>query len=167
MEVNVIPAIREDKTVLHRLLELYHHDYSEYDGADVDEHGLYGYEYLDHYWTEPSRHPFLIRVSGKLAGLALVREIHTADDGPVHAIAEFFVLRKYRRQGVGGEAARQLFDRFPGRWRICQEEANRPAQRFWRGVIAAYTGGAYDEEQLESEAWHGPCQRFASLRRST
>ncbi len=39
--------------------------------------GLYDYMYLDHYWTEEGRHPFFIRVDGKLAGFALVREIGT------------------------------------------------------------------------------------------
>ncbi|HEX7432193.1 MAG TPA: hypothetical protein VF326_00940 [Anaerolineaceae bacterium] len=32
-----------DKSVLRNLLELCHHDYSEFNQADVDEHGLYGY----------------------------------------------------------------------------------------------------------------------------
>ncbi len=162
MNIEIAPVPIGDKAVLRRLLELYHYDYSEYDGADLDAHGLYGYEYLDHYWTEPGRHPFLIRVAGQLAGLALVRCIETPDAGVVHTIAEFFVLRKYRQQGIGREAAWQLFDRFPGPWRVCQETPNLPAQRFWRQVIAEYTQSAYTEEHFDTEAWRGPCQNFES-----
>ena len=62
-----------DKQVLRHLVEFYVYDYSDYMGWDVDEHGVFGYRYLDHYWTEPDRHPFFIRVDGRLAGFALVR----------------------------------------------------------------------------------------------
>jgi len=54
-------------------MELCQHDYSEYDGADVNEHGLFEYRYIDHYWTDSGRHPFVVRVSGRLAGFVLVR----------------------------------------------------------------------------------------------
>ena len=141
---------------------MYLYDYSEYDQADVDEHGLYGYPYLDHYWTEPGRVPLLVRVAGKLAGFALVRAIDPQAGAATHAMAEFFIVRKYRRQGVGRQVARRLFDLFPGDWIVSQEEGNRPAQRFWRGVIAEYTRGVYTEEQLATDEWHGPRQRFRS-----
>lgn len=162
MDVELLPASTSDKHVLRNLMELCQHDYSEYDGAEVDAHGLFGYQYLDNYWTEPGRYPFLVRVSGKLAGFVLVRAVGSPDEPATHAIAEFFVLRKYRRQGVGRQAAWQTFDLFPGQWSVCQEEGNRPAQRFWRRVIAEYTEGAYTDEDLETAEWQGPRQRFQS-----
>lgn len=162
MDVKITPASIEEKPILRHLLELYQYDFSEYDGADVDPHGLYGYKYLDHYWTEPERHPFLLRVSGKLAGFVLVRQVGEQDGLPVHAIAEFFVMRKYRRQGVGRKAAFYIFDMFPGMWSVSQEAENVPAQKFWRKVIGEYTGGAYTEEFLDDEEWHGPRQMFRS-----
>src|SRR5204862_2827993 len=87
-------ATIEERDVVARLLELYAHDFSERNGVDVRDDGTYGYRYLDAYWTEPDRHPLLFRVDGRLAGLALVRT------GPPIDMAEFFVLRKYRRGGV-------------------------------------------------------------------
>jgi hypothetical protein len=62
MDIEIQQAFLEDKTILRNLLELYVYDFSEFDQSDVDVHGLYGYERLDHYWTEPERHPFIIRV---------------------------------------------------------------------------------------------------------
>lgn len=160
MNVELQPAAIQDKPVLRQLMELYNHDFSEFDGTDVDEHGIYGYYYLDHYWTEPERSPFLIRVDGRLAGFVLVRLLNEPEKPPTHAIAEFFVMRKYRRQGVGRLAARLVFDRFPGTWQVCQEEANLPAQRFWRQVVAEYTRDNYDEVMVEGGHWRGPCQEF-------
>jgi predicted acetyltransferase len=157
MEVilDVIPET--EKSVLRNLLELYCYDFSEYTGADVNIHGLYQYEYLDVYWTEHGRHPFFIMVDGQFAGFALVRELET---GPptLYSMAEFFVMRKYRRRYAGTKAARQIFDRFQGRWSIAQTEDNLPAQAFWRKVIADYTGGAFEE--VEMMGWQGPVQKF-------
>ncbi len=147
MDIEIQPAQLQDKSILRHLMELYVYDFSELEKWDVDEHGLFGYKYLDHYWTEHDRHPFLIRVSGKLAGFVLVRAIDSSDDEPTHSIAEFFVLRKYRRQGVGRQVAHRIFDMFPGRWSVSQLANNVAAQVFWRKVISEYTGGNFEEHQ--------------------
>jgi predicted acetyltransferase len=47
-------------------------------------------------------------------------------------MAEFFILRKYRHQGIGARAAWELFDRFPGRWEVFEIIENTAAQEFWR-----------------------------------
>lgn len=64
-----------------------------------------------------------------MVGLALVFT------GLPHDIAEFFVMRKYRRHGVGAEAAVQLFARFPGDWTVRQQLSNPAATTFWRKAI--------------------------------
>lgn len=144
-DIDVSAVSIEDKPVLRNLMELYMHDFSELTGGDVGDHGLFGYRYLDHYWTEPDRHPFLIRVGGKLAGFVLVRSRRRGDGVAESGIAEFFVMRKYRRRGVGRIAARRVFDMFPGRWTVMQLSDNAAAQGFWRNVIADYTGGEFTE----------------------
>ena len=144
--VEVIEAEAPHNPVIRNLLELYLHDFSEYDGGDVDDEGLYGYELLDRYWAESNRRPFLLRVDQKWAGFALVR-LGTPND-----IAEFCVLRKYRRRGVGTEFARTLFHSFPGEWQVRQLASNRHATTFWRKVIPA----AFVEETGEE----GSIQRF-------
>jgi len=144
MDIELIEAAVEDKPVVQNLLELCEHDLSEFGGWDVTDHGLFGYHYLDHYWSEAGRYPFLVRVGGRLAGLALIRDVQE-QGAVVHVMAEFFVLRKYRRQGVGRGLALLLFDRFPGRWRVEQIPGNDPALAFWRKVIGEYTGGRFAE----------------------
>jgi predicted acetyltransferase len=54
-------------------------------------------------------------------------------------------MRRYRHSGVGAEAARDVFARFPGRWKVAQILTNLPAQAFWRAVIGDVTGGRYAE----------------------
>ena len=60
IDVELESVAVENKFVLQHLLELCRHDYSEFDGSAVGPHGLFGYKYLDHYWTEAGRHPFFI-----------------------------------------------------------------------------------------------------------
>jgi predicted acetyltransferase len=127
--VELRAATIDEKPVLRHLLELYGHDFSELTGADVGADGRFGYRYLDAYWTDPARHPFLVRVDGRLAGFALVRS------GSPHDMAEFFVMRKYRRGGVGAEAARAVFAAFPGEWQVRELHANVGAVAFWRDAI--------------------------------
>jgi predicted acetyltransferase len=138
MNVEVLPAQVEDKPVLRHLLQLCLHDYSEFNGKDVNEQGLFDYPYLDYYWTESGRYPFLVRVEGKLAGFVLVRRLEAEGTEPLWQMAEFFILRKYRRQGIGQEVAYRVFDCFEGRWEVTQEKGNLPAQKFWQRVIEEY-----------------------------
>ncbi len=43
---------------------------------------------------------------------------------------EFFVMRKYRRKGVGEIVAREVFDRLPGTWEVGQIAPNEVARKF-------------------------------------
>jgi predicted acetyltransferase len=123
------PARDEDFDLLGRLLQLYLHDFSEHTGWDVDEDGLFHYAWLDAYREEPGRHAYVLRVEGRPAGFALVREAER-----IH-MAEFFVLRKYRRAGVGLAAARHLLAAHAGPWSITQLASNPEATAFWRRAI--------------------------------
>jgi predicted acetyltransferase len=161
MDVQLVEVPEAGKPVLRHLLELYQHDFSEYDGADVNEHGTYDYTYLDHYWTEKGRDAFFIRVDGRLAGLVLVNSYcYLRREPGARSIAEFFVMRKYRRRGVGRWAATQVFERFPGQWEVIQHGANRPSYLFWETVIGAYTGGRYEKGPVTTEDWDGQAITF-------
>jgi len=159
MDVELELVSFEQKSVLHNLMELCQHDYSEFNGEEVNEHGLFGYRYLDHYWTEAGRYAYFVRAGGRLAGFALVRTLEDGDSR-AYSLAEFFILRKYRRQGVGGQAARRVFSLFAGAWRVHQEAQNLPAQAFWRKVIGEYTAGEFRE--VSEAGWEGPIQEFRS-----
>ena len=76
MQLEIICVHASEKSILRQLMEFYAYEFSRYDHADVNEHGYYGYTYLDHYWTEEGRHPFFIKVDRKLAGFVLVNS-HT------------------------------------------------------------------------------------------
>src|SRR5262249_53587201 len=125
LHVELIPATREQQQVLANLLELYVYDFSELLSLDTQEDGRFGYKHLPLYWSEAGRHPFLARVDGKLAGFVLVkRGPGVSCNEVVWDIAEFFVLRRYRRHGVGMRVAHEVWRRFPGTWEVRVREGN-------------------------------------------
>jgi predicted acetyltransferase len=165
MKLDISLAAFEEKAILRNLMQLYLYDFSQIDGTDVDKSGLFSYRYLDQYWVEKERYPFLVRGDGQLVGFALLRRGTYFDDRETQhntglMMAEFFVMRNYRRRGVGKQIAFHLFGRFPGRWEIAQKLSNRAAQAFWRKVINEYTGGDYSEHMLDNENWQGPVLVF-------
>lgn len=133
--------------VLSNLLELYLHDLSEIFPVEVGLDGRFGYGKLPLYWSEPEkRFAFLIRSGVELAGFALATRGSPATDDPEHLdLAEFFILRGYRRAGVGRQAAFLLWNRLPGQWVVRVSEANRVGLPFWNTTIQQYTGGVFSE----------------------
>ncbi|KOF08758.1 acetyltransferase [Planococcus glaciei] len=162
MKIEIIQATLAQRDAMQSLLELYQYDFSEFESEDVNEDGVYGYKYLDYYWTVPGHFPFFIKAEGKLAGFALVREIalEGLHRSSYFKINEFFILKKYRKEGIGKRAACYLFDLYPGNWEVAELETNLPAQRFWRQVISSYTQGNYAE--IRKDEWDGPIQRFTT-----
>jgi predicted acetyltransferase len=152
----VTPA---DKGVLRELLNLYLYDLSDLVDADPNDHGRFEYPYLDHYWTEPGRAAFFIRADGAPAGFVMVNA--RTFTGAEHGIAEFFVLSRHRRRGVGRAAAGAAFDAFVGSWEVFTDANNPRAKAFWRSVVAGHTSGVYEELSDVREGL-GPVFRFSS-----
>lgn len=151
--VSLDVATRSDSAVLSNLLELYIHDLSAvFPHVELGPDGRFGYPRLPLYWSEPDRRfAFLIKCEGRVAGFVLAAR----DAADVLDIAEFFVMRRYRRSGVGRRAAFLLWDRFPGAWTVRVAEGNVGALAFWRGVVAEYTKGTASESTRSGEpnAW--------------
>ncbi|UVI29360.1 GNAT family N-acetyltransferase [Paenibacillus spongiae] len=161
IELSLIPY--EDKTIVYNLMQLYRYDSSEFDGHVLNKHGLYLYKYLDHQWTDEYRRPFIVRVDGEIAGFALVsldvpkEYMALSPAEKTNSISEFFIMRKYRRRGVGRDAALSLFERFRGTWEVRQTEGNTSAYAFWKRVISEYKGqDSYLEKRVHNDRWNGP-----------
>lgn len=158
MKIKVSRAPFKDKSIIQNMLQLYIYDFSEFEDYELDENGLFKYDYLDQYWLEEDRYPFIIRGNGNLAGFALLNRQSFILEKAL-TVAEFFVLRRYRRRGIGRKAAFTLFDRFHSDWEIRQIKTNTTGQLFWRKIIGEYTGGNFQEYE-NTKGWGGPIQVF-------
>jgi predicted acetyltransferase len=155
-----------EKSLLDRLLQLYLHDFSDFAElgttyAEVDNAGIFPYPPgTDDYWRQDGNMPLLIRADGRTAGFALVNRWSPLDRAVEHALAEFFVLRKYRRAGIGRRAALQIFDRYPGRWELGVASYNPAALSFWRSVATALPGST--EAAGDGSRWRGTVLCFTA-----
>jgi hypothetical protein len=91
----------EAREIVANLMQLYLHDMSEYADDEVAPDGRFTYRYFEHYWREPSRHPFLVRVDETPAGFALVTTIPRGSS------------RKVGQPGRTGRAAQSKSSRLP------------------------------------------------------
>jgi len=163
--VTLEPVGRERRQTLTNLFQLYAHDFSEqwFDRpeGELDEDGrLEEYGYLDRYWSEPGYEVMLIRADGRLAGFAMVNPCSHSGLPLDYEIAEFFVARKHRREGVGTAAALAVIGARPGQWELAVARRNSGAQHFWRKVAAELAQGAVEELDLDDDRWNGLILRF-------
>lgn len=64
-------------------------------------------------------------------------------------MAEFFVMKKYRKMGVGRIAAINLFGKYKEKWEVSVIKENKDAQIFWKKVICKYSNNNYIENKNE------------------
>jgi len=143
--VTLDAATAADAALIGELIELYALELSAvFPNVVRGSDGRFGYSRLPLYWSEPERRfAFLIRADGAVAGFALAtRGSPAAADPDFLDVAEFFVLRPYRRLGVGRRAAWLLWDRLPGPWTVRVAEANREGLAFWADAVGAVAPAA-------------------------
>ena len=157
MDFTLVEVNNADYTLIQNLIRFYIYDMSEFMGWPCPEDGLYGGvddqpyyfgktpENEDALWPEGwTGKGYKILVDGEIAGFCLVRFFNKGD-AQLHDIGEFFIVRKFRKKGLGRRVAHTIFGLFPGSWQVRQLLENRPAQLFWRKVIAAYTNGQFED----------------------
>jgi predicted acetyltransferase len=134
----------EEKEILRNLLEKYLYEFSPYEETDVNNLGLYGYDYLDHYWVEQNRFPYFIKVENTLAGFVMVNDYPEKNIKTDYTLSEYFIMYKYRRRGIGKYAAKCVFDKHKGRWQLKYHPKNIVSEKFWINTVNEYTNGKYE-----------------------
>lgn len=157
MELKIVKVLQCEKGILNNLMQFYFYDFSEFVDCDIKDDGLYGeYPYFDDYWIDAeNRFPYFIKLDEKLIGFVLVRCLESSENDPHFSIAEYFIMKKYRRLGFGKKAAMKVFDMHKGHWEVSQVEKNVPAQIFWNSVINKYTDGKFNNRVEEGKCIQG------------
>ena len=94
MEFKLIEATIRHKPILENLLELYAYDLADSAKFDLGDNGYYGYKDLPLYFKEDNRYPYILYIEKKIAGFVF---IHKLIDDEIFDMAEFFIMRKYRK----------------------------------------------------------------------
>jgi len=140
--------IQEDptkKAVLQNLFEHYLHDMAEWFDFDTGEDGRYAYP-VETCWEDEGA-VFIAYSKSIPIGFALVAPAERwTGDKTGHDLKEFFVVRRYRRSGVGLSFATHLWARNSGPWLVRVYQGNLPALPFWRRAVASYAKNDWSEE---------------------
>lgn len=145
MNFTIVQVSAKHREVLDNLMQFYIYDFSEFLNFDVEENGQYSPYPLDDYFKESNQQfAYVIKREEKYVGFVLVRLVEALELRH-YSIAEFFILKKYRREGMGRLVATDLFNRHRGPWEVHQIESNQGAQVFWKRVINEYTKGQFEE----------------------
>lgn len=163
MRVELEALARKQEPLLRNLYQYYMYDFSEFMGWDVTQDGRFTEDDVDRRWDSPGHHQYLIRAGEQPAGFVLVDLLGQSQvtlRAPVFEMREFFVMRAYRRQGVGRQAAVRAFELFRGVWEVYELQQNVAAQAFWRGIIGQYTAGRFEEQTWKRYGLNGVMQTF-------
>lgn len=163
-EVTLQRAGPEKARAVANLFQLYVHDFTDFwtdRRVELGEDGRFPpYPPLESYWRDPARSAWLIRADGAIAGFAMINDHSHSGEPTDFSMAEFFVARHYRREGVGRAAALQAIGSRPGQWEIAVARKNTGALAFWRGVAQATASGPIDERDQNDALWDGAVLRF-------
>lgn len=119
----------ESDALLRNLTEHYCYDMSEWFELNPGADGRYAYDTAS-VW-EKGYEAYLAKVGDSIAGFALIGSGDEWLGGiGAHDVHEFFVMRRFRRHGVGRGIAAFLWKEYPGEWLIRVLEANEPAITF-------------------------------------
>lgn len=129
MEVRLRLAPLEEKPAIAALLRRYLAELGEWGYGEED------YPFLDAYWREERRSPFFIETDEGPAGFVFVDAVSISGYAVDASIAEFYVLREFRRKGCGARAAAAAFRTRLGRWELSFHRDNPAARGFWPRAV--------------------------------
>lgn len=143
--IKLIPASLNEYSIIQNMARFYVYDMSEYLGWGMPEDGLYECIDFKKYWQTDDAFPFLIRDDKELIGFVIIDK-KGSEPSTDFNMAQFFILRKFTKKGLGRYIAHLCFDKFQGSWEVMVIPGNEGAYRFWRSIINEYTSQKFSED---------------------
>ena len=153
MEFELVRVEEKDKSIIYNLMQLYTYELSFFEDETATftmlDSGLYVInKYVERYWKDENRHPYILNHNNELLGFVL----HRYNEEDMNEIAEFFVLNKYRKIGAGTFMASKMFELYKGKWEVRTLIKNERAQKFWRKIIKDFTNNNFEEKLIRENS---------------
>lgn len=137
-EVKLIPVTIDEKNVLENLLTLFLHDLSEYaDDLKINKEGKFEYNGLELYFKFEDLRPFFIYFNNEIAGFVFLNSGKFAPKDIDFSVHELFILKGYRKRGIGSIAVCKILNSYKGKYKIGQLINNKNAINFWTNFYKA------------------------------
>lgn len=134
--VELVPTCPEQAELIRNLYQFYAYESSDWEQEDVEVDGrFYIHEpHLERYWQTPQWSANLILVDGFIAGFLLIERSELPGLDALE-LADLFILKKYRRQGIGRALATQVLMSEENAWLVRFYQQDETARAFWRAVL--------------------------------
>lgn len=157
MSIELIPASEEQLPLIRNLYQFYAYESSDWEQEDVETDGrFYVHEpHLQRYWQDEGWSAGLILVDGFISGFLLLEACEDRALADME-FADLFLLRKYRRQGIGRALLQQMVSD-GRRWLLCCYAQDELASTFCRQMLSELP---FAVQELEDNRAEPGLQRF-------
>jgi ribosomal-protein-alanine N-acetyltransferase len=146
--IKLHPATLDDYPTMQNMGRFYVYDISKEmqmePGWEIPEDGLYECLDLKKYWEDENAFPFLIRYLNEIVGFVFIDKKGSTPEIEFN-MAQFFILARFSKKGVGRQVAFECFKKFRGTWEVMVMLQNKPAYQFWKRIISEYTQNQFEE----------------------
>lgn len=134
--LSLIPATeRAQLDCIENLMQFFNYELSAWYPVRLAEHGLYRLRPKAPYWAEPRTRPYLLQVDGEPAGFAVVDGDCLEPERQQFNLGYFFIVRRFRGQGLARQGFAELLRRHPGAWELYYLAHNQFADGFWPRLL--------------------------------
>lgn len=127
----------EQSAALFQLFQLYYYENSDWAQEDIGSDGVFDAcaESIADYIHDPAKRAYWIKHNGALAGFLVSEPTDVAGkDG--EELADLFILKKCRRQGLALAAVREVAQEFQGPWLVAIYNDDTGAAAFWNKAFS-------------------------------
>lgn len=134
--VELIQTGPEEAELIRNLYQYYAYESSDWEQEDVEVDGRFYIhdEHLARYWQDPQWSANLLLVDGYIAGFLLIENSELPGIDALE-LADLFILKRYRRKGIGRAIASQVLCSGAANWLVRFYDQDEVSQAFWRTVL--------------------------------
>jgi predicted acetyltransferase len=134
--VELIQTGPEEAELIRNLYQYYAYESSDWEQEDVEADGRFYIhdEHLARYWQDPQWSANLLLVDGYIAGFLLIEGCELPGIEALE-LADLFILKRYRRKGIGRAIATQVLCSGEADWLVRFYDQDEVSQAFWRVVL--------------------------------
>ena len=157
MQIELVPTHAEQLPLIRNLYQFYAYESSDWEQEDVERDGRFYIHdaHLQRYWTDAGWSAQLILVDGFIAGFLLLEACEDRQLADME-FADLFVLKKYRRLGIG-RALLQGTVSDGRRWLVCCYRQDASASAFCEQVLGELPSGT---QELQADPHEPGLRRF-------
>ncbi|NBA97993.1 GNAT family N-acetyltransferase [Pseudomonas sp. R5(2019)] len=134
--LELVPTGPEQAQLIRNLYQFYAYESSDWEQEDVEVDGTFYLheEHLARYWQTPHWSANLLLVDGFIAGFLLIEQSELPGINALE-LADLFILKKYRHQGIGRAVATQVLMNEAHDWLVRFYRQDEAALAFWNAVL--------------------------------